>query len=119
MSPSLRAVTLVAALVYFGASLYHSGLATPVQLATEAPSLGPASIAELILGLVLIVGAAGIIRSPLVTYVVVLAGTLFGLTIVVLRGLLGIDLGIHVAMLAVIAVGFALIFGERGRIRST
>ena len=44
-----------------------------------------------------------------------LAGTLFGLTIVVLRGALGVDLWIHVAMLTGLLVGLALILRERGR----
>jgi hypothetical protein len=42
-----------------------------------------------------------------------MSGTLFGLTIVVLRGLLGVDLWIHVFMLAGLAVAFALLFARR------
>ena len=49
------------------------------------------------------------------TYLIVLAGTLFGLTIVVLRGALGVDLWIHVAMVAGLLVGLALILRARGR----
>ena len=44
---------------------------------------------------------------------IALAGTLFGLTIVVLRGLLGVDLWIHVVMLAGLAVAFGLLFTRR------
>ena len=53
--------------------------------------------------------------KALATYLIVLAGTLFGLTIVVLRGALGVDLWIHVAMLTGLLVGLALILRERGR----
>jgi hypothetical protein len=106
MSGVLRVVTIVNALIYFGAATYHSGLLV------SAGALGPASIAEALLGLVLVAVLAGFI-SPRVAYPIVLAGTLFGLTIVVLRGLLGVDLWIHVVMLAGLAVAFALIFTRR------
>jgi hypothetical protein len=106
MTGTLRAVTIVNALVYLGAAAYHSGVLVP------AGALAPASVAEALLGLVLFAGVAGFV-SPLVTYGVVLAGTLFGLTIVVLRGLLGVDLWIHLVMLAGLAVGFALLFARR------
>jgi hypothetical protein len=48
-----------------------------------------------------------------------IAELLLGLTIVLLRGLLGVDPWIHIAMLAVLAFGFGLIFRERGTLRST
>ena len=106
MSGPLRVVTIVLALVYFGASAYHSGLIVP------AGALMAASIAEALLGLVLVASILGLIGARL-GYAVVLAGTLFGLTIVVLRGLLGVDLWIHVAMLAGLAIGFGLILTRR------
>jgi hypothetical protein len=106
MSATLRVVTIVNALIYFGAAIYHSGVLV------SAGALGPASIAEGLLGLVLVAALAGFI-SPRIAYAIVLAGTLFGLTIVVLRGLLGVDLWIHVAMLAGLVVGFALMFARR------
>ena len=102
----LRVVTIVNALIYFGAAIYHSGVLV------AAGALAPASIAEALLGLVLVVALAGWL-SPRIAYAIVLAGTLFGLTIVILRGLLGVDLGIHVLMLAGLAVGFALLFTRR------
>ena len=43
-------------------------------------------------------------------YPVALVGTLFGLAIVLLRGLGGFDVGIHFVMLAILAVGFGLLF---------
>jgi hypothetical protein len=106
MSATLRVVTIVNALIYFGAAIYHSGVLVSVGV------LGPASIAEALLGLVLVAALAGAI-SARIAYVIVLAGTLFGLTIVVLRGLLGVDLWIHLIMLAGLAVAFALIFARR------
>jgi hypothetical protein len=77
-----------------------------------AGALAPASIAEALLGLVLVVALVGWI-SPRIAYGIVLAGTLFGLTIVVLRGLLGVDLWIHMVMLAGLGVAFALLFSRR------
>ena len=102
----LRVVTIVNALIYFGAAIYHSGVLV------AAGALAPASIAEALLGVVLMVALVGWL-SPRIAYAIVLAGTLFGLTIVILRGLLGVDLGIHVLMLAGLAVGFALLFTRR------
>jgi hypothetical protein len=106
MSAMLRAVTIVNALIYFGAAAYHSGVLV------SAGALGPASIAEALLGLVLVAALAGFI-STRIAYAIALVGTLFGLTIVVLRGLLGVDLWIHVVMLAGLAVAFALLFARR------
>jgi hypothetical protein len=106
MDRTLRALTIVNALIYFGAALYHSGVLV------AAGALAPASIAEFLLGLVLVATLVGIV-SPRLAYGIVLAGTLFGLSIVVARGLLGVDLWIHVVMLAGLGLGFALIFGRR------
>ena len=106
MSGPLRAVTIVNALIYFGAAAYHSGVLVP------AGALSAAAIAEALLGLVLVVGLVGWL-SPRIAYAIVLAGTIFGLTIVVLRGLLGVDLWIHVLMLVGLAVAFALRFTRR------
>ena len=106
MSGTLRVVTVLNVLIYFAAATYHSGLLVP------AGALAAASIAEALLGLVLIGSLVGWV-SPRIAYVIVLAGTLFGLTIVVLRGLLGVDLWIHVVMLAGLAVAFALLFTRR------
>jgi hypothetical protein len=111
MSGMPRLVTIVNALIYFGAATYHSGGLV------AAGALGPASIAEALLGLVLVAALVGWV-SPRIAYPIVLAGTIFGLTIVVLRGLLGVDLWIHVVMLVGLAVGFALLF-TRWSTRST
>ena len=77
-----------------------------------AGALSAAAIAEALLGLVLVVGLVGWL-SARVVYVIALAGTLFGLSIVVARGLLGVDLWIHVLMLVGLAVAFALLFTRR------
>ena len=106
MTGRLRGLTIVNALIYFGAAAYHSGVLV------AAGALAPASIAEALLGLILVAALAGLI-PPRIAYVIVLAGTLFGLTIVVLRGLLGVDLWIHVAMLAGLGVAFVLLFTRR------
>jgi hypothetical protein len=106
MGGPLRALTILNALIYFGASLYHSGVLV------SAGALGPASIAEALLGLVLVTAVVGWV-SPRIAYGIVLAGTIFGLSIVVARGLLGVDLWIHVVMLAGLAVAFVLLFTRR------
>jgi hypothetical protein len=103
MKGPLRVVTSINAVLYFGASLFHSGLVV------RASVLDAATIPEALLGLVLLAGLIGLIRSALVTYMIVLAGTLFGLTIVVLRGALGVDLWIHIAMLAGLGLGLWLV----------
>ncbi|TMB79098.1 MAG: hypothetical protein E6J52_03340 [Chloroflexi bacterium] len=107
MTGPLGGLTAVLALLYFGASLFHSGIVV------RGSVLDAATIPEALLGVVLVAGLVGLIRSALATYLIVLAGTLFGLTIVVLRG--GVDLWIHVAMLTGLLVGLALILRERGR----
>ena len=106
MTGALRALTILNALIYFGASAYHSGLLVP------AGALAPASIAEALLGLVLLIALFGVI-SPRIAYVVVFVGTIFGLSIVIARGLLGVDLWIHVIMLAGLAAGLVLLFRRR------
>src|SRR5206468_9373171 len=106
MSGALRALTIVNALIYFGAAAYHSGVLV------SAGALAPASVAEALLGLVLLVAIVGWV-SPRLAYGVVFAGTIFGLSIVVARGLLGVDLWIHVVMLAGLGLAFALLFTRR------
>jgi hypothetical protein len=108
MSGTLRVVTIVNALIYFGAATYHSGLLV------SAGALAPASIAEALLGLVLVAALVGLV-APRIAYAIVLAGTIFGLSIVVARGLLGVDLWIHVVMLLGLGVAFALLFARRTR----
>jgi len=103
---TLRVLTIVNALIYFGAATYHSGLLVP------AGALAAASIAEALLGLVLVATTAGVL-PPRVAYIIVLTGTVFGLAIVVARGLLGVDLWIHVVMLLGLTLAFVLVFARR------
>jgi hypothetical protein len=105
MSVALRAVTVLAALVYFFAAAAHAGL-----IAVTGP-IGAAAIVEAVLGLVLVAAAIGRL-SPRLAYPVALVGTLFGLAIVLLRGLGGFDVAIHFVMLAILAVGFGLLFAR-------
>jgi hypothetical protein len=106
MTGPLRVVTAANTLVYFAAATYHSGLVIPAGV------LGAASIAEALLGLVLLLALFGVL-PPWLAYAIALAGTLFGLTIVVLRGLGGVDLWVHVVMLAGLAIAFLLLFARR------
>jgi hypothetical protein len=106
MPGTLRALTIVNALIYFEAAAYHSGLPVP------AGALAPASIAEALLGLVLVAALVGFI-PPRGAYIIVLTGTVFGLAIVVARGLLGVDLWIHIVMLVGLSLAFVLVFARR------
>jgi len=108
MAGPLRIVTAINAALYLGASLFHSGVIV------RGSVLDAATIPEALLGLVLLAGLFGAIRSPRLVYGIVLAGTLVGLAIVVARGALGIDLWIHIAMLAGLGLGFWLIFRRTG-----
>lgn len=75
----------------------------------------PAAIAEAILGVVLVALLVGLIGSARVAYLIVLAGTLFGLTIIVLMRDFGIDLWIHVVMLVGLVAALVLDAAGRGR----
>jgi hypothetical protein len=111
MSGTLRGVTIVNALIYFGAATYHSGL-----LVAEGAS-APATIAEALLGLVLVAALVGFV-SPRIAYWIALAGTLLGLSIIVAVGQIGVDLWIHVVMFAGLGIAFALLYARRAT-RST
>jgi hypothetical protein len=112
MSGTLRVVTIVNALIYFGAATYHSGLLV------AAGASAPATIAEALLGLVLVAALVGVL-SPWVAYGITLAGTLLGLSIILAVGDFGVDLWIHVIMFAGLAVAFALLVSARRAGRST
>jgi len=110
MTGPLRVVTALNAILYFGASLFHSGIVV------HASILDAAAIPEALLGLVLVAGLLGLIRSARVAYAIVIVGTLFGLSIVIARGALGVDLWIHIAMLTGLGIGLTLILtGRRSR----
>ena len=106
MTGTLRIITIVNAVIYFSAAAYHSGVIV------AAGALAPASFAEALLGLVLVAALAGLVSARL-AYIVVLTGTVFGLSIVVVRGLLGVDLWIHIVMLVGLSLAFVLVFARR------
>ena len=107
MSGPLRGITAVAVLVYFFAAAAHSGLVGALSEVT-AP-ITAAAIVEAILGLVLLEALLFPVTARMACTAALL-GTLFGLAIVIVRGLGGFDLGIHFVMLALLASGFAFIF---------
>ena len=104
----MRWLTILLALWYFFTAATHAGLTPIVAGAGTA-----AAIVETALGVVLLATLIGL--RPVWGYAVALAGTVFGLIIVLARGLVGIDLVFHLVMLAGLAIGFVLIF--RGRTR--
>jgi hypothetical protein len=106
MTGLLRAVTLVNVVLYFGASLFHSGIITGGRF-------DGATIPEAILGLILVAGLLGLIRSARLTYAIVIAGTLLGLAIVIVSGAPSVDRWIHIAMLTGLGIGLALIRWNR------
>jgi hypothetical protein len=122
---ALRLVTLADAALYFVAAILHWGARIrlgPMVLAFPAP-VRPASIAEATIGVALTVGAVALLarlRSTRIiawtVYVFALVGTLFGLTIALLRGLPAADRWIHVVMLTGLAVGFILLWATRPRL---
>lgn len=118
---ALTAVTAANALLYLGAALFHSGVPLPFTVFEPSP---PASIAEGLIGVVLAVAAAILVKAPSTrftwgSYVFALAGTLLGLSIILATRTGGPDLWIHFFMLAGLAAGFALLARARGRTRST
>lgn len=123
---ALTVVTIVNALLYLAASLFHTGVTIPLGslvIGFPAPS-PPASIAEGLIGVVLFVAAvtlfrAGSIRLAWGAYIFALAGTLLGLSIIIATRTGGPDLWIHFFMLAGLAAGFALLAAARGRTRSS
>jgi len=121
-SATLPLVTVVNAALYLGAALLHLGVRVPlgfVTLAFPQPIL-PAAIAEGLIGGVLALAAGALLVRGRAArdwawraYAFALLGTLFGLTIVLLRQLGGPDLGVHFVMLAGLAAGFALLAASR------
>jgi hypothetical protein len=115
----LKLLTMVNAALYFLAALLHLGVQIPlgfVTLSVPEP-IPPATVVETLIGAGLAAAAvaqfahAG--REPQLTwaaYVFALIGTVFGLTVALLRGLQGLDIGIHVVMLAGLAGGFIILW---------
>jgi hypothetical protein len=113
----LRLLTAANAALYIGASILHMGVKVPlgfVTLGFPAPSQ-PAAIAEGIIGVVLAAASLALFAGAALgwawgAYVFALAGTLLGLTILLMLQVGGWDLWIHFVMLAGLGAGFALLF---------
>jgi hypothetical protein len=116
----LKPVTVVNATLYFVVAILHLGVKVPLGVATlglpDEP-IPPATVFESLIGAGLTVAAVAMFRrSPrerqLVrgAYVFALIGTLFGMTIALLRDLPAPEIWVHIAMLAGLAVGFILLY---------
>jgi hypothetical protein len=115
---ALELVTAFDAVVYLLAATLHLGVKVPLGSATLGfpQPIPAASVAEGLIGAVLGAAAAALVARgepargwAWRAYAFALVGTLFGLTIVILRQLGGPDLGVHFVMLAGLATGFALL----------
>jgi len=104
--------------LYTVAAVLHLGVRIPLGFATLAvpEPIPPATVVEALIAAGLAAAAVATFlqahRQPRLTrvaYVVALIGTVFGLTIALLRGLRGLDIWIHLVMLAGLAGGFALL----------
>jgi hypothetical protein len=109
-------VTVANAAVYFVAAAMHWGARIPVGPVVLAfpAAIKPATVVEGVIG----AGLAGAAVAQVLTaaaeiswaaYGLALVGTLFGLTIALVRGLSGPDIWAHFVMLAGLAAGFALL----------
>lgn len=103
--------------LYFVAAALHLGASIPLGFATlhvPEPIL-PAVVVEAVIAAGLLAAAVATLRGQpsqrliRAAYFVALIGTIFGLTIALVRGLRGLDIWIHVLMLAGLAGGFLLI----------
>jgi len=116
--------TVANVVLYGGAAILHWGARIPlgpVVLAFPA-AIPPASVAEAAIGLALAASAVALLaRSRRATtiaraaYAFAVIGTLFGLTIALLRRLPAPDIWVHVAMLIGLATGIALMPRTRPR----
>jgi hypothetical protein len=119
---ALELVTAFDAVLYLLSATLHLGVRVPLGSATLGfrQPIPAASIAEGLIGVVLGAAAAALVARGEAArewawraYAFALVGTLFGLTIVILRQLGGPDLGVHFVMLAGLAAGFVLLSASR------
>jgi hypothetical protein len=113
----LKLLTVTNAVLYVVAALLHLGVRIPlgfVTLSVPEP-IPPATVVETLIGAGLASAAVAQFvhlrrqrRLTWAAYVFALVGTVFGLTVALLRGLHGLDIWIHVVMLAGLAGGFVL-----------
>ena len=126
----LAIVTVGNVALYIVAAVLHLGVRIPLGFATLAvpEPIPPATMVEALIAAGLAAAAVATFRQSRrqprltrVAYVVALIGTVFGLTIALLRGLRGLDIWIHLVMLAGLAGGFVLLRRQQleGRLRAT
>jgi hypothetical protein len=118
----LAIVTVGNVALYTVAAVLHLGVRIPLGFATLAvpEPIPPATVVEALIAAGLSAAAIATLlqtcRQPRLTrvaYVVALIGTVFGLTIALLRGLRGLDIWIHLVMLAGLAGGFVLLHKQQ------
>jgi hypothetical protein len=118
MTGLLRGVTILNAILFFGASLFHRGIfaggASTAQQFRKRSSVsswsqGCSGSSVLHVRSAEPTGASP--HSALFTYAIVIAGTLLGLGIVI--GAPSMDRWIHVAMITGLGIGLALILWNR------
>jgi hypothetical protein len=124
----LKLLTVVNAALYFVAALLHLGVRIPlgfVTLGVPEP-IPPATVVETLIGAGLAAAAMAQFvharREHQLTwtaYVFALVGTVFGLTVALLRGLQGLDIWIHFVMLAGLAGGLVLLSRTTGHPKAT
>jgi hypothetical protein len=119
----LKLLTVVNAALYFVAALLHLGVRIPLGFVTLGlpEPIPPATVVEALIGAGLAAAAVAQFvharrerRLTWAAYVFALAGTVFGLTVALLRGLQGLDIWIHFVMLAGLAGGFVLLSRTTG-----
>ena len=114
----LSALTVIVAAIYLVAAILHLGARValgPVVLAFPAP-IPSAAVVESMIGLALAAGATALALGvrPARTiswaaYLFALVGTLFGLSIGLVRGLPAPDIWVHLVMLIGLGCGFVLL----------
>ncbi len=119
----LKLLTMANAALYFVAALLHLSVPIPlgfVTLSVPEP-IPPATVVETLIGAALAAAAVAQFtharreqRLSWGAYVFALIGTVFGLTVALLRGLQGLHIWIHIAMLAGLAGGLVLLSRATG-----
>ena len=119
---ALGLLTLANAALYFVAAILHLGVRIPLgPVGLAFPEAIPAAtIVETVIALGLTLGGILVLQrsrkamtAAWAAYGLALIGTLFGLTIALVRGLQGADIWVHFVMLAGLAGGFALLLLAR------
>jgi len=118
---ALTLLTMANVALYLVAAALHQGVSIPLRFTTlRVPEpIPPAVVVEVVIAACLFAAAVASFRGPRsqrlirAAYVVALIGTTFGLTIALVRGLRGLDIWIHLLMLAGLAGGFVLLRRQR------